>query len=69
MISQTNNSAINAAYQTQTKSNDTRAAKQNSDVAKSNEINKIEELKESINSGSYKVDIDALSEKIAESLL
>ena len=69
MISQTNNSAINAAYQTQTKSNDTRATKQNSDVAKSNEINKIEELKESINSGSYKVDIDALSEKIAESLL
>ncbi len=69
MISQTSSSAISNAYQSQTKLNDTKATKQNSDTAKTSDTSRVDQLKEAISSGEYKVDLDALSEKIAESLL
>ena len=37
--------------------------------AKLNENNKVEQLKASINSGEYKIDLDALSQKVAQELL
>ena len=69
MISQTGNSAVSNAYQSQSKLNDTKATKQNSDTAKASDTSRVDQLKEAISSGEYKVDLDALSEKIAESLL
>jgi len=67
MISQMNSSAVTSAYQTQTKNNQVRATQQNGVSLK--QESKIEQIKESIDSGAFKVDINALSEKIADSLL
>ena len=66
MISQANNSALRAAYPN--KANETKEPKQ-VNVTTQNATTKVEQLKESISSGEYKVDIQALSEKVAESLL
>ena len=67
MISQTNSSAVQAAYQSKTAQ--AKAAKTNTVVSSQGDTSKIEQLKESIDSGEYKVNIQALSEKIADSLL
>lgn len=67
MISQTNSSAVRTAYQNKTY--DTKEAKQGVSVSKQGDTSKIDQLKESIGSGEYKVNIQALSEKIADSLL
>lgn len=67
MISQANSSAVQTAYQSKTAQ--TKEAKANTVVSKQGDTSKIEQLKESIDSGEYKVNIQVLSEKIAESLL
>ena len=67
MISQTNSSAVHAAYQSKT--TESKEAKQSTPVTKQGDTSKVEQLKESIGSGEYKVNIQALSEKIADSLL
>ena len=67
MISQANSSAVGAAYQSKTAQ--TKEAKTSTVVSNQGDTSKIEQLKESIDSGEYKVNIQALSEKIAESLL
>ena len=67
MISQANSSAVQTSYQSKTAQ--TKEAKANTVVSKQGDTSKIEQLKESIDSGEYKVNIQALSEKIAESLL
>lgn len=67
MISQTNSSAIRAAYPSKT--SDVKEQKQAATVSSQSDTSKIDELKESIDSGEYKVDIQALSEKMADSLL
>ena len=67
MIAQMNSSAVRSAYQTQTKNTQLKVATQSVGSLKLD--NKIESLKESVDSGAYKVNINALSEKIADSLL
>ena len=67
MISQTNSSAIRSAYPS--KVNETKEHKQAATVSSQGETSKIDELKKSVDSGEYKVDIDALSQKMADSLL
>ena len=67
MISQTNSSAVQAAYQSKTA--ESKEAKTSTSVSKESDKSKVEQLKESIDSGEYKVNIQALSEKIADSLL
>lgn len=69
MISQTNSSALRTAYATafgETK--DTKQAAGTS-VSKQGDTSQIEKIKEAISSGEYKVDLQALSEKIAQELL
>ncbi|MEA2073549.1 MAG: flagellar biosynthesis anti-sigma factor FlgM [Campylobacterota bacterium] len=67
MISQANSTAVRTAYPSK---NDTvKEAKQSLNVSKQGDTSKVEQLKESIGSGEYKVNIQALSEKIADSLL
>jgi len=64
MISQVNSSVLHTAYPSKTQ-----AAKPGSGVVKQDDKGKVEQLKESLDSGDYKVNIQALSEKIADSLL
>jgi len=69
MISSLNSSAVGRAYTTLT--NDNKELKQNAKVTTSKESGqtKIERLKESIDSGEYKVDLSALATKMADELL
>ena len=67
MISTANSAAIHSAYASKT--SESKETKQNVDAAKQGATSRVEELKESIDSGEYKVNIDALSNKMAEELL
>jgi anti-sigma28 factor (negative regulator of flagellin synthesis) len=69
MISQTNSSSIRTAYANSF--NETKAAKSSTGttVSKQGDTSKVDQLKESIGSGSYKVDLEALSNKIAQELV
>ena len=66
MISQTNSSAVRTAYANSF--GESKEAK-GATVSKQGDTSKIEQIKESLASGEYKVDLDALSKKIAEELL
>ncbi len=67
MISQANSSAVSTAYPS--KMNETQEHKKTATSSSDGEVSKVDELKESISSGEYKVNIDALSQKMADSLL
>jgi len=66
MISQTGNSSVNSVYQNQGVK---KSINTNSSVSKQGDTSKIEQIKESISDGTYKIDLDALSKKIADELL
>ncbi len=66
MISQAGNSSLNSVYEKQNVNKSTNAS---SSVAKQGDTSKIEQIKESILDGTYKVDLEALSRKIADELL
>ena len=66
MISQTNSSTVRTAYaNTFGETKDAKGAT----VSKQGDSSKIEQIKESFASGDYKVDLEALSKKIADELL
>ncbi len=69
MISQTNGSAIRTAYANNF--GESKEAKETSKatVSQQGDTSKIEQIKESLASGEYKVDLEALSKKIADELL
>jgi anti-sigma28 factor (negative regulator of flagellin synthesis) len=69
MISQVNSSVIRNAYASNNGESKEATATANVNVNKQGDMSKIEKIKESIESGTYKVDLQALSEKIAEELL
>jgi anti-sigma28 factor (negative regulator of flagellin synthesis) len=64
MISQTNSAALRSAYPTRT--TDTKASVSS---PKQETLSRTEQLKESINSGEYKVNLQSVSQKMADSLL
>ena len=66
MISQTNSSGVRTAYANNF--GETKEAK-GAAVSKQGDTSKIEQIKESLASGEYKVDLEALSKKIADELL
>ena len=66
MISQTGNTPLSNVYQKEGVSKSTNA---NSSVSKQGNTSKIQQIKESISDGTYKVDLEALSKKIADELL
>ncbi len=68
MISQSNSSSVRAAYSANLDSKPTKG-KANISVSKQGDTSKIDKIKESLASGEYKVDLEALSKKIAEELL
>ena len=68
MISQVNSSAVRSAY-----ANNFGESKETSktatNISKQGDTSKIEQIKEALESGEYKINLQALSEKIAEELL
>ncbi|MBU0720735.1 flagellar biosynthesis anti-sigma factor FlgM [bacterium] len=70
MISQTNSSAIRSAYASNFgESKEAQKSEAKTSVSKQGDMSKIEKIKESLESGEYKINLQALSEKIAEELL
>ncbi|DAB31078.1 MAG TPA: flagellar biosynthesis protein FlgM [Sulfurimonas sp. UBA12504] len=67
MISQANSSTLQGAYVASVAKDVKKASV--TTVNKQGDTSKIEQIKEAINSGEYKVDLQALSEKIAQELL
>jgi anti-sigma28 factor (negative regulator of flagellin synthesis) len=68
MISNVNNSVIGSAYANNTATN-TQKKENVSTAATDQKSSKVDQLKESIDSGNYKVDLSALAEKMADELL
>ena len=67
MISQVN-ASINNAFASN--SNEMKATqKDGANISQQGDMSKIERIKESLESGEYKINIEALSQKIAEELL
>ncbi len=64
MISQINTSVANASYQEATKS-----TQKNTNVTKQGDTSKIEQIKAEIEKGEYRVDLQALAEKIADEMI
>ena len=69
MISQVGSAGVASAYSNNLKENKTTAQKSVSEVTKQGDMSKVDKIKESIESGEYKIDLQALSEKIADELL
>jgi len=64
MISQVNASVANASYQEATKN-----TQKSNNVTKQGDTSKIEQIKAEIEKGEYRVDLQALAEKIADEIL
>lgn len=69
MISQLNSAAVRDAYANSLSETKEAQKKENANISKQGDTSKIEKIKESIESGEYKVNLQALSEKIADELL
>lgn len=67
MISKLNSAAVHSAYASKT--NDSKTTKSGVEATKQNDTSNVEKLKGSIDSGEYKVNLDALSQKMADELL
>ncbi len=67
MISQTNSSVVRSAYASNISEPKVTAAGTN--VSKQGDMSRVEKIKESLESGKYQINLQALSEKIAEELL
>ena len=68
MISQVNSSAIRNAY-TNNSSEAKNTQRSSTSISTQGDMSKVETIKESLESGEYKINLQALSEKIAEELL
>ena len=69
MISQTNSSALRSLYASNL--GEAKEAKQvkPTTISSQGDTSRVEQIKEALNSGEYKIDLDALSQKIADELL
>ena len=69
MISQLNSANIRNAYANTLTENKEASQKGALNVSKQGDISKVEQIKEAIASGEYKINLQTLSEKIAQELL
>ena len=69
MISQANNSAIRSTYANHSSENKEVSKKPTTNVSSQGDLSKVDQIKESLESGEYKINLQALSEKIADELL
>lgn len=69
MISQVNQAGVRAAY-TKTLDEEKEVSKKTSTtVSQQGDTSKVERIKEALESGEYKINLQTLSEKIAEELM
>lgn len=70
MISQINSSALRNAYANALgEPKEGTKGSEKATISKQGDMSKIERIKESLQAGTYRVDLQALSEKIADELL
>jgi len=71
MISQLNGAAASQVYANSSNDKVQKGATQKAEstISSQGDKSKVEQIKESIESGTYKIDLQALSQKIAEELL
>ena len=68
MISQVNSANVRSAY-TNNSSENKEVSKKPTVVASQGDLSKVDQIKEALESGEYKFNLQALSEKIADELL
>ena len=69
MISQTNGSAIRSAYSSNLTEPKDVEKKGKTTISAQGDMSKVDRIKEALESGEYKINLQALSEKIADELL
>ena len=69
MISQTNSSAVRSAYTSNFGEQKDIGKKDTTTISSQGDMSKVDQIKEALESGEYKVNLQALSEKIADELL
>jgi len=69
MISQVNSAAVRGTYSGSTGEAKEASQKSATNVSTQGDTNKVEQIKEALESGEYKINIEALSKKIAEELM
>ena len=69
MITQTNNTIIRNAYTNNFNDNKDVKTKTSVSISKQGDTSRVEQLKDAIDSGEYRIDLQALSQKIAQELL
>jgi anti-sigma28 factor (negative regulator of flagellin synthesis) len=68
MISQLNSSTLRSAYASNF-GESKEANKATTNITKQGDTSKVERIKEALESGEYKINLEALSQKIAQELL
>ncbi|DAB27418.1 MAG: flagellar biosynthesis protein FlgM [Sulfurimonas sp. RIFOXYD12_FULL_33_39] len=69
MISQVKSAALRGAYAGNVGESKETSQKEKSGISKQGDTSKVEQIKEALESGQYKVNLQALSEKIAQELM
>lgn len=69
MISQINSASVRSAYAGNFGESKEVAQKSGATVSKQGDTSKVEQIKEALLSGEYKINLQTLSEKIAEELI
>ena len=69
MISQTNSMGIRNAYNNNLPENREVNKKAGTNISSQGDMSKVERIKQELESGEYKINLQALSEKIADELL
>ena len=68
MISQANSTAVRSTYNNNF-GESKEVKKPNTSISSQGDMSKVDQIKESLESGEYKINLQALSEKIADELL
>jgi len=69
MISQVNSLAVQNAYSSNLGESKTGSKRAGTSVSSQGDMSRIEKIKQSVDAGSYKIDLQVLSEKIADELM
>jgi len=69
MISQVNSGNVRTAYTSNSGESKEVSQKSEAKISKQGDTSKVEQIKEALESGEYKINLQALSEKIAEELM
>ena len=68
MIAQVNGAAVRSTYANSTQSKEV-SQKSTSNVSAQGDTSKVDQIREALESGEYKINLEALSKKIAEELM